>query len=441
MALVTTFATTPLTALLYPPQYQRKLEAWKRGEIDWNSGEALGDGSSNGDAITMEKMESSKTRSLLVYLRLDNMPTLLAFVSLLGGKPNEVSQTVHPSHATSSEIETEPAGTRPESSRRPIEVHGVRLVELTERGSTVMKVSEQDEYSIFDPVINAFRVLGQLNNLAVSGEVAVVPENSYAETLVTKAVEESSDLLLLPWSETGSMSEAQTLSFDSVKDKLASDTYASFVATALNTAQCNAAVFINKGFSGSLKQRPSALQRTMSALSTRSHREHPTTTGDRSHHVYLPYFGGSDGKLALRMVLQLAENSHVTATLVHFQQAASSTSPDVQTITTKGTNPLQSAEDDAVFFASMQRSIPSELQSRVAFDTRFSAAPIDDALAYSQQEVGQNPRNGGDLIVVARQKGHATALGGCLGDLADRLLSSGVRASLLVVQAKGAGVE
>ena len=82
MALVTTFATTPITAALYPPWYQRKLEAWKRGEIDWDSGAPLLDGSGvQEDSITREKMESSRIKSLLIYLRLDNMPTLLAFVS------------------------------------------------------------------------------------------------------------------------------------------------------------------------------------------------------------------------------------------------------------------------------------------------------------------------------------------------------------------------
>lgn len=36
MALVTTFATTPLTMVLFPPSYQKKLAAWKLREIDWN---------------------------------------------------------------------------------------------------------------------------------------------------------------------------------------------------------------------------------------------------------------------------------------------------------------------------------------------------------------------------------------------------------------------
>lgn len=141
MALVTTFATTPLTAALYPPWYQRKLEAWKRGEIDWDSGAPLLDDGADAvtDDVTKQKLESSRITNLLIYLRLDNMPTTLAFVSLLSGKPSDSATKRHP---TRSGTEEQNGITPQTESKRPIEVHGVRLVELTERGSTVMKVSE-----------------------------------------------------------------------------------------------------------------------------------------------------------------------------------------------------------------------------------------------------------------------------------------------------------
>jgi hypothetical protein len=81
-------------------------------------------------------------------------------------------------------------------------------------------------------------------------QVTIQPESSFAETIASKAQEESSDLLLLPWTETGTISEAQAISDSSVKNKLASASYADFVAQAMESVQCNTAVFINKGFSG-----------------------------------------------------------------------------------------------------------------------------------------------------------------------------------------------
>ena len=74
MALITTFATTPLTSALYPPWYQRKLEAWKRGDIDWDTGAPVRN--SNGESredMSLQKMGSTRVGNMLIYLRLDNM--------------------------------------------------------------------------------------------------------------------------------------------------------------------------------------------------------------------------------------------------------------------------------------------------------------------------------------------------------------------------------
>lgn len=454
MALVTTFATTPLTAALYPPWYQRKLEAWKRGEIDWDSGAPLPDSSSvsDFDGIAKEKMESSRTKSLMIYLRLDNMPTLLAFLSLLGGKPDAAQSRKHP-RLEAEGRNNQSADLEPVQRRKtPVEVHGVRLVELTERSSTVMKVAEVDEYSAFDPVLNTFRVLGQLYNLAVSGEVSIVPESAYADTLVARASEEGSDLLVLPWSETGSMSEAQTISKDSVQHKLASDSYSNFVARTLSAARCNTAIFINKGFSGTLKQRPNELTRRVSALSLRStHRDPALPSADRSHHIFMPYFGGADGRVALRLLLQIVENPEITATVVHYASTDSSergltaehppVSPKATKTPPTGLERTFSKEDDAALFATLQRSLATELEDRVVFETApASASAVPDAIARMQAEVGQNPRNGGDIVIVGRSSGlGSVGSSSCLGTAADAVLEAGGRASLLVVQARGSG--
>ncbi|KAK4986539.1 hypothetical protein LTR50_005223 [Elasticomyces elasticus] len=452
MALITTFATTPLTAALYPPWYQKKLEAWKRGEIDWDSGRPLTSGSDDAhDIMSTEKQESAKIQSLLVYVRLDNMPTLLAFVSLLGGKSHDAAPRAHPSAGVSAENDETMVSQR----KRPVEVHGMRLLGLTERDSSVMKVSELDEYSLHDPVVNTFRTFGKLYNLSVSGEVAVLPEDSFAEALVTRAAEESSDLLLLPWSETGSMSESQTISADSVRHKLDSSAYVGFVATAFDTATCNTAVFIDNGFSGSTKLRPSALTRTYSGMSLRNVREHTASvpSTDRSHHIFMPYFGGADGQMALRLVLQMMENTDVTATIMHFEEPtgtseSSQSTPDhrrLASIASGKSRQTNTAEpttgQGAAFFAMMQKSTPSEYSSRILFETTQSATPCDAALKRAQEEVGQNPRNAGDLIVVGRHYSETSSNAGsvislCLGAMASVLVNSGIRASVLVVQAK-----
>ena len=73
MALVTTFATSPLTSALYPPWYQRKIQAWKRGEIDWDTGAPIQVENISFEETHRRKGAPTEIRSLLIYLRLDNM--------------------------------------------------------------------------------------------------------------------------------------------------------------------------------------------------------------------------------------------------------------------------------------------------------------------------------------------------------------------------------
>ena len=454
MALITTFATTPLTAALYPPWYQRKLEAWKRGEIDWDTGKPL-DGSDGDTEVVRAKLQSNKVKSLMVYLRFDNMPTLLAFVSLLSGKSSDNVKKSHPSLAAPAQAEDNVTGQGEYLRKKPLQVHGIRLVELTERGSTVMKVSEVDEYSLFDPVLNAFRVLGQIYNLAVSGEVTISPVSSYPDVLVNKAADESSDLLLLPWSETGGLTEAQTISTDSVRDKFSNEAYTQFIASTLSTSTCNTAVFINKGFSGTLGNRPSTLNRSASRVSLRRHTEYQTLPAfDRSHHIFFPFLGGPDGRAALRLVLQLAENPEVTATILHLTSSVPSSSSggesSVEQVTvTAGSKEAvshqQSLEPDAAFFSTMRNSLPADLADRVMFDSASVTSVLEASVERAKTEVSQNPKNGGDIIVLGRGNVSENSSSGsgpaCLGVAAEKVLGAGLRCSLLVILARGSGSE
>ena len=359
-------------------------------------------------------------------------PNTLAFVSLFGNKPSDGK--THPQHDNKDQ---EHKSSSTEDKKHPVvQVHGMRIVQLTARTTSVMKVSEAGELSAFDPVLNAFRVLGQLYNLAVSGEVVVVPEDSYAESLTTRATEECSDLLLLPWTETGSLSEAPMVSKNTVERKLRSDAYTSFIAEALDTADCTTAVFVNKAFSGSLEQSPSALTRRM-------RRENITElpSVDRSHHIFMPFFGGSDGQAALRLVLQLAENPEITATMTHYQLKGEDTVIE-ETVSTKGilddkirvSTSCETSDD--TFFVTMQRTLPEELRQRVTFRTSISYDPVQDAVADATTEVGQRENNGGDIIFLGRTTSMVDQPSNCLGLVADCMLERDVKASMVVVQAR-----
>lgn len=434
MALVTTFATTPLVSLLFPPWYQKKLAAWKRGEIEWDgSRRAPAEDSSDEASIIQDKTQSSDVRKLLVTLRLDSLPSLFTFVTLLGGERDPTAPKTHPSKNS----KTTTHDRAPMSRKRPLEVHGLRLLELTERLSSVMKESEADEWTNRDPVVNAFHTFGQLHNVAVSGEVQLVPEGSYGDILSERASSRHSDMILLPWSETGNTSDVTALGFsEAAQSTFTNTTYNHFVTQFLAKAPCNTAVFVNNGFGAVPKEEVRSLHRTTTDLSIRSagiaHATAPLT--DRSHHIFFPFSGGADDRVALRFVLLLAKNPNVTATIV----CAGTT-----------TN-----ERERSFFTSMNDSLPSGLAERVLFSSAFekegsTASPLTDIVEQARAEMGLAPQNAGDLVVVGRGSGagksneqHDTHsdIKQTLGERATAIIKADVRASVLVLQAGGRGV-
>lgn len=459
MALVTTFATTPLTLALFPPWYQKKLAAWKRGEIEWDGTHLVSEDTSSGEGgFGPEKDQDSDIRRLLVCLRLDSLPSLFTFVALLGGgKSGAPTPKAHPNKngkATSAETDQ----TRLPIGKRPLEVHGLRMLELSERLSSVMKEAEADEWSTRDPVVNAFHTFGQLNNVAVSGEVQLVPEGAYPELLSERATDRKSDMILLPWSENGNFSEAIVANMTETQpNAFGNSSYNHFVSKFLDRAPCNAAVFINNGFGAPAREELGPLSRVPTTLSIRSNPLHPTAPlMDRSHHIFFPFLGGDDDRVALRFVLRLAKSPNVTATIVHLKLAGTTNSnvvvdPDIETTAMKSRSRITTSaardsgsDQDRTFFTSMADSLAAELQPRVFFDSIESVQPAQDALSKARAEVGQSPNNAGDLVIVGRNQGskfssHSPGpegeIRGSLGVLAETIILGNVKASLLVIQA------
>lgn len=460
MALVTTFATTPLVSSLYPKWYQVKLESWKRGEIDWD-GNRLED-SSREESFSFDKLQGSDIRRILACVRLDNMPAVLMVLSLLSNSSHTPPPKVH--QAKQEEANQE-AGTSLAVPPRPLQVHAVRFMEVTDRDSSVMKVSDSDRYSSTkDPVINTFRAFGQLTQVAVTGTVVVAPETTFASTLTESASDVVADMVLVPWSGTGTMTENLSSLPDHTDHRFANSNYSHFIASILRNATCNTAIFVDRGFGGNRGActRNNGLRRPGSSVSIRETPAMSASIGE-GHHVFFPYFGSEDDKVALRLVLQLAHHSTVTATIVHFElpeadhgsptvvdDASVSAAGDLKhTVSVKAYSARASVH--SAFFAQLRDSLPLNLSSRVVFSTQFTTSPLSDTLERAKQEFGQNPNNAGDLMVLGRNSSLnsllsaktleivPTALGTdakrSLGNIADAVIANALKASLIIVQA------
>ncbi|KAF3907160.1 hypothetical protein ABW21_db0206596 [Orbilia brochopaga] len=464
MALITTFATTPMVTYLYPEWYQKKCAAWRAGKINW-------DGSPTGSS---EDDDQPKTRSsvsrLTIMLRLDSLPSMMALISLLRGERQAPAPAVHKAKQGEASLSKKEEAVSKSIDQRPkgFEVHGIRLRELGERTSAVMRVAEEHEFAERDPVVNTFKAFGRMNNIACAAGLSIVPTDSFSGVLSDRAKDTSSELLVVPWSETGQLSDNYDQNMETKEHRFESGPYVHFMTSLLQEATANVAIFINRGFGGVSRERSDkALTRRGSTISGAiSHvrtgiEDHATLPIlDQSHHVFFPFVGGADDRAALRFVLQLVKNTNVTATIVQIvtsgAAATSTSAPTTSAPADEGSSKEVSAvqtsaatEDDAAFYLQIAASLPDELSERVVFETLETSQPIQTIITRAKQEVGTSLKNAGDLVVVGRT--HTGNFGSeitlvadetaphvgadtkrVIGSVAEAVLVSQVRASVLI---------
>ena len=335
MALVTTFATTPLVVWLYPPWYQEKLELWKKGKINWD-----GTPITPTEDQTTPDEEIDVASRVLVYLRSDGLSSIFNVVSLLAGSRQKSTET----RPNIGEKHNSDSGSVAFNFQRPLRIHGVRLMELTERNSSVMKVSELEEYASRDPIIKAFgsSAYGTARDVTISGQIAVVPDHSFADTLAQRAGTARSQFLLLPWSETGSISEIPS-SFDHAPlkagaDALANKEYSNLVHKVFSESRstCHVGIYIDKsllkptirdekGSSPIMEKAQRQLSRTLTGLSMPDAYDNAgvlfkTSDIHDRRQLRVLYTGQSDELFAVRLAIQLAKNGGVYVKIVNVVQ-------------------------------------------------------------------------------------------------------------------------
>ncbi|KAI6006441.1 Sodium/hydrogen exchanger family-domain-containing protein [Pisolithus marmoratus] len=298
-ALTLTFLTTPLVSALYPPE--RRVRA--SGQLEKRAAAGPEDGTDSIDSGSPAKDDPWRYRFTVVLDKLEHIPGVMALTQLILPTPSS------PSGITSVTSTTETVDLK----KPEITVDALRLIELSDRTSAVMKSSAADTLIYTDPLLGIFRMFGELNDLAVSTSLSVVPFDDFSHRVVDHASRHASQLVLLPWlpptsSYQNSMeveavpATPKSMRFDhnpfeaffgsfSKADKSASAMNSQFVRGVFAQSKSDVAVFID--------------------------------TGDRSgagssQHVFFPFFGGPDDRLALEFVIQLCLNPRMTATVVRY---------------------------------------------------------------------------------------------------------------------------
>ncbi|KAG6376893.1 Sodium/hydrogen exchanger family-domain-containing protein [Boletus reticuloceps] len=286
-SLILTFMTTPLVNLIYPPKYR-------------TFGLGAGTAPTPTDDETREKYisdasehvdgEGWRYRFSVVLDEFRHMPGIMALTKLVLPPTSEdaVSGVMKP-HKTS--------------------VNALRLLEFSERASSMMKVTMTEKLLSTDPLMGVFKMFGEQSHMSISASLSVVSHNEWAYAVADHAERHGSQLILIPWipptlsstadsSEPGAKPELNP--FDtffglSSKDNSRSTLYSHFVRGVFRHSKTDVALFVDMV-------------------------DNAGTNGQQ--HVVLPFFGGPDDRLALELVVQLCNNPRVSATVIRVGRQA-----------------------------------------------------------------------------------------------------------------------
>ncbi|KAJ1954514.1 K(+)/H(+) antiporter, partial [Linderina pennispora] len=275
-ALVTTFVTTPAVMWLYPPQYQERIE------------------DPHAKAREPSAPSTGAPMSLLVVLsRLQQVPSLMTLLGYLHGKNS--------------------AG----GILRPLRVFALRLLELTGRNSSVMHQYESEARAVTDPVISVFRAFARVADLVFHGSLSHSDQEHFVDAVIGSARDADAELTIVSafgrgsgQPEEGAMTPGW---FSSMGWGFTTLQQAEFISGLFNKAPGHIGVFIDLGLSDGSE---------LAALAD----------APKSHEaprIVVPFFGGSDDRLALQLASELCVNANVQVVVWRFVKASAPTSQDV----------------------------------------------------------------------------------------------------------------
>ncbi|KAH9077083.1 cation/H+ exchanger [Lactarius deliciosus] len=299
-AIVLTFITTPLTLLVYPAR------------VRTHGGAGLEKALTPGTGAATTSGEFTRSKFAVVLDGMEQLPSAMTLLQLLRRSSTSTRSPVNEKSSidkTSIRSEAPVVPYLPEEST--ISIDALRLVELTERTSAVLRSQAAGTLVHNDPVVSVFRTFGRLNHFSMSAALSVISYDEFSSHVVDHVRENGSQMTIIPWpisSATGASSSSHTTSY-SPFDSLFSNTHekdeaaalllrSQFVRKVFANSSSDVALFVDRGF-----------------LTDSSSSIHP--------HIFLPFFGGPDDRVALSFVIQLCMQDEVSATVIRLQRLES----------------------------------------------------------------------------------------------------------------------
>lgn len=455
-ALILTFMTTPLVIFFYPPQFR----------IHHCGDGTKGGQETSGPAPKPIGDDEQRTRFAVVLDKIEAIPAAMTISQLLQPSAFETASKAEKTIVTTS------------AASSVIKIEALRLMELTNRTSAVLRSQEAESLILNDPVVSVYRTFGQLNSLQVSASLSVVNFDEFPQAIADHVRSTHSEMVIVPWPRgvtsvadsdeegAGAAKSAARNPFDSVfhrtttQDQTSSYVYSEHIRNVFVKSPSDTALFVDRGISS-------------------------TPQAGNQQHLFLAFIGGPDDRLALSFLVQLCERPWVTATVVKIIKTDDDVKEEKDSSEGTSTPPAQpnlhhtvAAADTVYGQHNTQTRLASDSAdnilwsrytqptsttksgsalSRIAFHEERTPTPLHRIVELVQEEVAESATEAEKALIVIAGRSRRLAVESLsaeysamtaqlgapvsssvpktLGDVGAALVSSNVNASLLVVQA------
>jgi len=366
MAVVSTVATTPLTLWAYPKEIRRSVQEFYSDSKSLHSIKA-GEKAHGPEDQEDGNAGAFPSKKLLVVLdRFEHLPGLMTLFQLIQPSSSRIRSnmieensqlrrrsTIRKGQSSSGETseadadsikegstedETSPAALAYSSAlnnqqqlilKPELSIDALRLIELTERTSAVMRDAESEDTLRADPILNVFRTFSHLNRIPVTSSMSIVNLEEYSNTVVSRARDSKANLVIVPWSlprtnvnsgleSTGGVLNAIASPFGNLfggasnnndaastsRPQAHSPHQAQFVRRVFQNSDCDVGLFLER--------------------SSDPHRSGSILSMANSNHLMMSFMGGPDDRVALSLAVRLAKsNENLKLTVLMFKRISS----------------------------------------------------------------------------------------------------------------------
>ncbi|KAJ2157737.1 K(+)/H(+) antiporter [Coemansia sp. RSA 552] len=330
MALVTTFATTPIVVWLYPLRHQTRLE-------DMYDSHSANSRTGAGSPVNL----------LMVLSRSQQVPAIMTLLGYLHHQPGiSLSRQL-----TRQEDGGNALPVTHSHAHRPLNIFGLRLLEATGRESSLMQQIDSESQVLTDPAMSMFRAFARIANMAFHGALTYSDRDHFVANILNSAKDANTEITVVSAFGRGSTESVVAPGwFESMGWGFTSEQQASLVTALFDKARCHVCVFIDCGLAedtlrplgrGGVDTRDGAEDQQsekegrVGIVEPEEPRMVPGASsmffgdGRRVPLVIVPFFGGLDDRQAVQMAAELCTHSAVQVVVWRYVKASRPTNHDV----------------------------------------------------------------------------------------------------------------